>query len=289
MHRIGTNTAGPNGTFTDGNPQQGVPPTNLNANWFNAIQDEIIKLIEEFEITPATEQSPQNNQLIKSLYTGIFPIGGVVPFANHSIEVTEEEEAGYNTIYNADGTEKPNPTGAQVTPELSPPRGFMICDGSRLARATYSKLFKVIGTRYSVLSTGPDHFLLPDYRAMFLRGSNRQRTDNFRDPGVPGDGEAATQAAINFPDRRYSVHGASLDHLGQQEAGTQQGQGVQTHTHSTVFNLIDVTRNNNSVFSALGHVSTGDGTAPENSGNPNTGNNETRPNNITVEFLIRAF
>lgn len=70
MHRIDTSTAqkdkfgaGKNG-FTDGNPQTGIPATDLNASMFDAIQEEICTVIESAGLTL---NSSQNNQLFTAI------------------------------------------------------------------------------------------------------------------------------------------------------------------------------------------------------------------------------
>ncbi|WP_338885636.1 hypothetical protein [Xenorhabdus sp. TH1] len=47
MQKIGdvTNTADSNGEFTNGNVAAGVPPTLLEAPWFNSVQREIINAL----------------------------------------------------------------------------------------------------------------------------------------------------------------------------------------------------------------------------------------------------
>lgn len=46
MHRIDTDTATPAGTFTEGNPQGGIPATQFSADWCNGLQEEVANFIE---------------------------------------------------------------------------------------------------------------------------------------------------------------------------------------------------------------------------------------------------
>lgn len=71
--------------------------------------------------------------------------------------------------------------GGQVTP----PAGWLLCDGSSIDRTRYALLFKAIGTAHG--SDGPETFRLPDYRGRFLRGL---------DGGAGQDPEAAARTAI---------------------------------------------------------------------------------------------
>lgn len=49
------------------------------------------------------------------------------------------------------------------------PDGWLLCDGSQISRATYAKLFDVLGTAWGV-GDGTTTFDLPDFRGKFLRG-----------------------------------------------------------------------------------------------------------------------
>ena len=47
--------------------------------------------------------------------------------------------------------------------------GFLLCDGRAVSRATYAKLFSIIGTTYGA-GNGDTTFNLPDFRGSFLQG-----------------------------------------------------------------------------------------------------------------------
>lgn len=51
----------------------------------------------------------------------------------------------------------------------TPPQGWLFCDGRTVSRATFTRLFAVIGTTYGP-GDGITTFHLPDYRWTFLRG-----------------------------------------------------------------------------------------------------------------------
>ncbi|CAF1119563.1 unnamed protein product [Rotaria sp. Silwood1] len=53
-----------------------------------------------------------------------------------------------------------------------PPIGWLKCDGSRVPRATYSRLFNVIGTTYDVDNTNSTSFQLPDLRGRAAIGQD---------------------------------------------------------------------------------------------------------------------
>ena len=66
------------------------------------------------------------------------------------------------------------------------PDGWMLCDGRELSAATYPELFAVIKNIYGTANVGS--FKLPDYRGMFLRG-----TDN----GAGKDPDATKRIAMD--------------------------------------------------------------------------------------------
>lgn len=80
MHRIDTSTAqkdkfgaGKNG-FTSGNPQTGTPATEVSAEIFDAMQEEIAAVIEDPDSGASLDKS-KNNQLVTALKAIIRSIG----------------------------------------------------------------------------------------------------------------------------------------------------------------------------------------------------------------------
>jgi len=53
------------------------------------------------------------------------------------------------------------------------PAGWQICDGTLLDRTTYAALFAILGTTYG--STDGTNFRVPDARGLFIRGKDRGR------------------------------------------------------------------------------------------------------------------
>lgn len=170
----------------------------------------------------------------------------------------------------------------------TPPDGYLECDGSTVSRATYNKLFSVIGTSFGP-GDGSTTFNLPDLRGRFLRGW---------DHGAGSDPNAAT--------RTNRGDGTTGDAV-----GTIQDDQVQSHSHS-------VNPPNTSTSSAGNHkhpsaaaasgISAGGGGssahAQEGSGTGYAGNHshsvnipafnsaaaggsETRPKNISVMWIIK--
>jgi hypothetical protein len=56
-----------NGLFTDGKVASGVAPTRLVADWFNAIQTELVNVVEGFDLTLNPDDSTQILQVLKNI------------------------------------------------------------------------------------------------------------------------------------------------------------------------------------------------------------------------------
>jgi tail collar domain len=91
--------------------------------------------------------------------SSLIPIGTIVPFAGEIVDKLET-------------------------------RGWLLCDGRSVARATYPDLHAVIGNAFG--STTPDEFSLPWLNGMFVRG--RQGDAPSRTPG--GDPNAASRMRL---------------------------------------------------------------------------------------------
>lgn len=52
MHKINTDTATSEGEFTDGDESQAIPPTDLNAAWFNSVQRELLNVLSGMGVNP---------------------------------------------------------------------------------------------------------------------------------------------------------------------------------------------------------------------------------------------
>ena len=65
-----------------------------------------------------------------------------------------------------------NPTGTIIAfAGNTLPKGYLLCDGSKVSRTTYKKLFDVIGTTYGA-GDGKTTFTLPNLIDRFLEGSS---------------------------------------------------------------------------------------------------------------------
>ena len=76
-----------------------------------------------------------------------------------------------------------NPTGSIIAfAGKTLPDGYLLCDGSKVSRTTYKKLFDVIGTTYGA-GDGTTTFTLPNLIDRFLEGSSA--AGNYHDAGLP--------------------------------------------------------------------------------------------------------
>ena len=143
MDRIATATkavdlygAGKHG-FKNGNLGLGVAPTDLNAEWFNGVQEELLAVIENAGLTPSAGTLTQLRQAI-AIMTGL-PAGEIAYFARNTA-----------------------------------PTGYLKANGAAVSRTTYVTLFTAIGTTFGA-GDGSTTFNLPDLRGEFVRGWDDSR------------------------------------------------------------------------------------------------------------------
>lgn len=165
------------------------------------------------------------------------------------------------------------------------PAGWLLCNGASVSRTTYATLFSVIGQRFG--SNGvATNFNVPDFRGRFLRG---------RDGGAGNDPDRATRTAM-------TTGGAAGDNVGSLQTGQ-----FASHTHSykdVIFSYQDatlagapsnltrvVTPKAASWENGLGTDGSADtdnyGWEWNNRVTVSAGGNETRPINISVNYIIK--
>jgi microcystin-dependent protein len=149
------------------------------------------------------------------------------------------------------------PSGA-LTPftGTSAPTGYLFCDGASVSRTTYADLYAVIGNAYGTADGAS--FNVPDTRGKFLRG-------------VDG-------GATNDPDRAARTAQATGGNTGD-NVGSIQGHEVVSHDH-------DIAGGYSTTNSTSG-VRINDSTNLQTSPVKAFGGNETRPINVSVNYLIK--
>lgn len=165
----------------------------------------------------------------------------------------------------------------------SAPSGWLLCDGSAVSRVTYADLFALVGERFGQ-GDNVTTFNIPDFRGRFLRG---------RDGGAGRDPDSASRTAM-------ATGGATGDAVGSVQADatarpntafTTDSQGNHNHgglngvtkTGSNTPNGLDGTGSEIDVINITTLGSDGAHTHTITGG----GDNETRPENAYVNFIIK--
>jgi microcystin-dependent protein len=148
------------------------------------------------------------------------------------------------------------------------PYGWMVCDGRSLDASTYPYLYAVLGARYNQQGDSANTFRLPDYRGYFLRTvSGNSGVD--KDSGNRKMPDGSTSAAV----------------------GSIQQDALQSHVHSYL------QPNGGATPSQTGTALATPPTITQQTGIPetqtgaavpvNVSDNETRPMNIYVYYIIK--
>lgn len=157
MHRIDTKTAqkdkfgaGKNG-FTRGNPQTGTPATDLDDDYFDMLQEELCSVV---EASGASLEKGRHDQLLTALRALLLsrknPFGDI---KSDGTVKTALENLGL-------GEGSALPVGVPVPwPSVTPPTGWLKCNGAAFSGEEYPELAKVYPTNK-----------LPDLRGEFIRG-----------------------------------------------------------------------------------------------------------------------
>lgn len=155
-----------------------------------------------------------------------------------------------------------------ATPALSQvvADGWLPCDGRSVQQAAYRALFKALGLVYTPKGDPAGTFRVPDYRGQFFRGL---ASDATQDPG--------------FADRVAPPGGATATMVGSTQPGMVQG-----HAHD--YGALDGVQ--------TGDTGTGGGIPPvaqqkttglySVDGSTSLGGEETRPQNVYVNYLVKA-
>lgn len=212
------------------------------------------------------------------------------------IATAVEAASDSNTFTNADHTKLAGiESGAEVNPtgtilmwgglKSAIPSGYLACDGSTVSRTTYAGLFGIIGERWgdgNNLTT----FHLPDGRGRFLRGV---------DEGEGNDPDASSRTASN-------TGGNTGDNVGSIQSYATALPNSSFTTNSTGSHSHDISTDSDATFSAgptgaqTAYVYGADGndgavastqSAGSHSHTIGGGDNETRPTNMAVYYIIK--
>jgi microcystin-dependent protein len=154
------------------------------------------------------------------------------------------------------------PTGSvMMWAGSSAPLGWLICDGSALSRSTYSTLYSTIGTAFGYTSSS--NFRIPDLRGRFVRGVSGSST--------------------NDPDRGSRTAMNSGGNTGN-NVGSIQNDALRSHSHQ-----FDSRKQRDTALSGGSNNSRGwdKNDSYETKNTATTGNNETRPKNAYLHYIIK--
>jgi len=175
---------------------------------------------------------------------------------------TTDAELEWGTIAAPAGT----PAGSIIMfGGATAPEGWLICDGSAVSRTTQANLFTAIGTAFGS-GDGSTTFNLPNMRGQFPRGLNTTGSGN-----DPNRTLGTTQAQAT------AVNGMSISDPG--------------HTHSFTTRNQDGSESNiaRSASSSNGVASvTVNSATTRISFSSSSSDNETRPTNVALNFIIRT-
>lgn len=141
------------------------------------------------------------------------------------------------------------------------PAGWHVCDGTLLSQTQYAALYKVIGLNFGA-SPPSGQFYLPDLRGQFIRGV---------DDGTGADPDTADRYDMQDPTKAYAG------------VGSVQACALQSHTHS--YNQV-TSSSSGSIDNA--HAYTTSSTATGAPDGATTSDNETRPVNAYLYFIIKT-
>lgn len=147
------------------------------------------------------------------------------------------------------------------------PAGWLLCDGTEISRTTYATLFNTVGSRFGS-GNGSTTFRVPDFRGRFLRG---------KDGNAGRDEDRNSRTAMN-------TGGATGDAVGSVQEDVFK---AHYHTYGDIYHS-----EGNGTITVPNNKGSGD-TDSDNRGleitrnGNNTGGSETRPENATVNYIIK--
>ena len=140
------------------------------------------------------------------------------------------------------------------------PSGWIPCDGKQHNKQTLPELFSVIQYNYSVLKSG-DLFQVPDYRGLFVRGVDYQRSDEGSRTFIDPDGARDLNGTIQVDEFRSHTHPSTASGIRGPGNGQVEGYG--------------------------GGAPGEDNYAVTNISISNAGGEETRPSNVVALYCIK--
>lgn len=161
------------------------------------------------------------------------------------------------------------------------PQGWLICNGDQVYQNQFPSLCAIIQDYWGPSNNAGQH-ILPDLRAMFLRGINGSRNDSFSDP-QKNDRNSQNGNPNNVGSLQHDCIQGHW-HINRKGPGGAANWGPQSVYDGNTF--APSNKNNNVSGGQMGWDATdiiNDGT----NGSPRI-SSETRPNNAYVYYIIKA-
>jgi len=155
------------------------------------------------------------------------------------------------------------------------PSGWLLCDGSQVSQATYANLFAIIGATYNNGTTpSVGNFILPNFRGRYARGVGANasiicETTTIGQTSVGQVGKHSHQSATMNTDTQGTTTTQTVVKSASGAIGL-------VLTHAVVSNGVITTTATN-----------GTSTTTTDTYNPALLTDETRPNNISINYIIK--
>ena len=205
---------------------------------------------------------------------------------------TTINESDFNAVPYARKAENGVPVGTIVSfagPKSKVPEGWAVCDGSQKdgSSSDWVQLYEAIGTSWG--GSGST-FYLPDLRGMFLRGVNDTRTDGYRDPDAGS--RASFRTGANSGDAVGAVQLDATSRPNSNFTTTTDGSHTHTFTDGGFGGESNCWGSGSCSGGVYLGVQTNRGNTTDGAGNHNHsvsggGDNETRPSNAGVYYIIK--
>lgn len=191
---------------------------------------------------------------------------GTAELQDHSVSAAKLQDAAVGLAQLAPGVTNTLAPPGSITAfaGLNPPAGWLLCDGSAVARAEYATLFSAIGTAWGQ-GNASTTFNIPDLRGYFLRG---------RDLGAGRDPDASSRTTILPGGNRGD------------NVGSVQTDSYKKHYHRMKWTDISVEQRN--YIAQFNDSAQGwDQIGYEDLKTSEEGESETRPKNVSVNYIIK--
>jgi microcystin-dependent protein len=160
---------------------------------------------------------------------------------------------------------------------VTPPTGWLLCDGATISRAAYPALFTAISIAHGS-GDGSTTFHLPDYQGRFLRGVAN---------GSANDPDRALRTAANAGGNGGDAVGSVQSHTNESHGHHMFNAATGTVIDNAGENYIAKNPNGNTNYFSYAMTSLSS-SVPAHGLTESIGGSESRPKNANVNYIIRA-